>query len=183
MYQQFWHQRTPLEPLLPNINMPTLLLWGDQDKILDVSAEQVSSQLGAAHVIEDFLVLLQALALVDFLDAKPSVQTLIAVILEDGVIPRFNDTGPSRRVGKLDVVRPHLLTQPQAPLRFICLIAEFLPPRLYRKVRLPERHPRLTGVRILNRQIASVPREQRRLDGPLGAAPNLDHFGDINEMV
>lgn len=44
MYQQFWGQRTPLEPLLPTINMPTLLLWGDQDKILDVSAAQVFKQ-------------------------------------------------------------------------------------------------------------------------------------------
>ena len=60
------------------------------------SAEQVSSQLGAAHVIEDFLVLLQALALVDFLDAKPSVQTLIPFVLENGEILPCLDTSHLR---------------------------------------------------------------------------------------
>lgn len=44
MYQQFWQQRMPLEPMLPTIRMPALLLWGDQDKILDVSAAQVFKQ-------------------------------------------------------------------------------------------------------------------------------------------
>jgi abhydrolase domain-containing protein 6 len=49
MYQQFWGRRTPLEPLLPVLAMPALLLWGDQDKILDVSAAQVFKQ-GLPHV-------------------------------------------------------------------------------------------------------------------------------------
>ena len=49
MYQQFWGRRTPLEPLLPGLAMPALLLWGDQDKILDVSAAQVFKQ-GLPHV-------------------------------------------------------------------------------------------------------------------------------------
>lgn len=44
MYQQFWGQRKPLEPVLPSLVMPSLLLWGDQDKILDVSAAQVFKQ-------------------------------------------------------------------------------------------------------------------------------------------
>ena len=44
MYQQFWHKRTPLEPLLGQIGAPVLLLWGDQDRILDVSAAQVFKQ-------------------------------------------------------------------------------------------------------------------------------------------
>jgi len=39
----------PLEPLLPGLAMPALLLWGDQDKILDVSAAQVFKQ-GLPHV-------------------------------------------------------------------------------------------------------------------------------------
>lgn len=44
MYQQFWSKRTPLEPLLGQVTMPALLLWGDQDRILDVSAAQVFKQ-------------------------------------------------------------------------------------------------------------------------------------------
>lgn len=35
----------PLEPELPRINAPTLLLWGDQDRILDVSSVEVMKPL------------------------------------------------------------------------------------------------------------------------------------------
>ena len=145
--------------------------------------EQVGGQLGAAHVVEDLLARLKLLPSVNVLRRQPAVQPLIAVILEDGVVPRLDDPGPSRRVGKLGVVRPQLLTQPQAPLRLVGLVAEFLPPSLYRKVRLPERHPRLARVRILNRQITSVPRQQRRLDRSLPALADRDHFVDINKMI
>ena len=48
MYQQFWGKRRPLEPLLPDIHMPVLILWGDRDKVLDVSAAQIFKQ-GLPH--------------------------------------------------------------------------------------------------------------------------------------
>jgi abhydrolase domain-containing protein 6 len=35
----------PLEPELPKIQAPTLLLWGDKDKVLDVSSIQVMQPL------------------------------------------------------------------------------------------------------------------------------------------
>lgn len=48
MYKQFWSRRQPLEPLLPEIRIPALILWGDQDKVLDVSAAQIFKQ-GLPH--------------------------------------------------------------------------------------------------------------------------------------
>lgn len=50
-------------------------------------AEKIRSQLGAAHVIEDVLPLLQTLSGVDFLCSQTAVQPLIALVLEDGKVP------------------------------------------------------------------------------------------------
>ena len=67
-------------------------------------AEEIGGQLGAAHVIEDLLALLQPFATVYVLGAKSSVESYVAVILEDGVVARFDDSGIFRRIGKLAVV-------------------------------------------------------------------------------
>lgn len=45
VFQQLVQRYIPLEPELPKIQAPTLLLWGDQDRVLDVSSLDVMKPL------------------------------------------------------------------------------------------------------------------------------------------
>ncbi|MNP68639.1 Lipase 1 precursor [compost metagenome] len=42
---QLLERYIPLEPELPRITAPTLLLWGDRDRLLDVSSVEVMKPL------------------------------------------------------------------------------------------------------------------------------------------
>ncbi|MBN7823275.1 alpha/beta fold hydrolase, partial [Bowmanella yangjiangensis] len=45
VFQQLVERYIPLEPELPKIEAPTLLLWGKQDRVLDVSSIDVMQPL------------------------------------------------------------------------------------------------------------------------------------------
>lgn len=45
VFNQLVARYIPLEPLLPHIQAPTLLLWGDHDRVLDVSSLKVMQPL------------------------------------------------------------------------------------------------------------------------------------------
>ena len=45
IFAQLRERYVPLEPELPRIQVPTLLLWGDQDRVLDVSSIEVMKPL------------------------------------------------------------------------------------------------------------------------------------------
>ncbi len=45
VFQQLVERYIPLEPELPRIQAPTLLLWGRQDRVLDVSSIDVMQPL------------------------------------------------------------------------------------------------------------------------------------------
>ncbi|MCY1274976.1 Lipase 1 [compost metagenome] len=45
VFQQLLERYIPLEPELPKIQAPTLLLWGDQDRVLNVSSIEVMKPL------------------------------------------------------------------------------------------------------------------------------------------
>jgi pimeloyl-ACP methyl ester carboxylesterase len=45
IFAQLRKHYVPLEPELPKIQVPTLLLWGDQDRVLDVSSIGVMQPL------------------------------------------------------------------------------------------------------------------------------------------
>ncbi|WP_375739621.1 alpha/beta fold hydrolase [Pseudomonas boanensis] len=45
VFQQLMQRYIPLEPELPKIKAPTLLLWGDKDRVLDVSSVEVMKPL------------------------------------------------------------------------------------------------------------------------------------------
>lgn len=45
VFQQLRERYIPLEPELPKITAPTLLLWGDRDRVLDVSSIEVMKPL------------------------------------------------------------------------------------------------------------------------------------------
>ncbi|WP_289535376.1 alpha/beta hydrolase [Pseudomonas sp. SO81] len=45
VFAQLREHYVPLEPELPKIQVPTLLLWGDQDRVLDVSSIEVMKPL------------------------------------------------------------------------------------------------------------------------------------------
>ncbi len=44
IFKELWDQQLPLEPELPKIKAKTLIVWGDQDKVLDVSSVPVLQQ-------------------------------------------------------------------------------------------------------------------------------------------
>ena len=45
IFSQLRERYVPLEPELPKIQVPTLLLWGEQDRVLDVSSIEVMKPL------------------------------------------------------------------------------------------------------------------------------------------
>ncbi|MCY1464797.1 pimelyl-[acyl-carrier protein] methyl ester esterase [compost metagenome] len=45
MFRQLRERYIPLEPELPRIEAPTLLLWGDRDRVLDPSSIEVMKPL------------------------------------------------------------------------------------------------------------------------------------------
>lgn len=45
IFAQLRDRSVPLEPELPKIQAPTLLLWGEQDRVLDVSSIDVMKPL------------------------------------------------------------------------------------------------------------------------------------------
>jgi len=67
-------------------------------------AEEIGGQLGAAHVIEDLLALFQPFPGVDVLGTEPTVEADVAVVLEDGIVAGFDNSGIFRSIGKLAVV-------------------------------------------------------------------------------
>ena len=77
----------------------------------------------------------------------------------------------------------HFLPQEKAAVIFRSLVGQFLTARLNGKIRLPQGDDFFRGVGVLHHQVAGIPREVHRLDRPLRAAADLDHFGDLNEMV
>jgi hypothetical protein len=61
-------------------------------------------------VIEDLLALFQPLPGVDVLCAEPTVEADVAVVLEDGIVAGFDDSGIFRSIGKLAVGRSNIFS-------------------------------------------------------------------------
>ena len=119
----------------------------------------------------------------DILRIQAAVESHVAMVLENGVIYRLNHTGVSCCASQFDIVQLHLLPQEKATVVFRGQVRQFLTAGLNGKIRLPQRDDLLRGVGILHYQVAGIPREIHGLDRPLGTAADLDHFGDLNEMV
>ena len=77
----------------------------------------------------------------------------------------------------------HLLAQQQPPLLLGRLVRQFLPPGLNGEIRLPQCDNLLAWVGVLNHEVTGVARQQRERHFALSSLADLDHFGDINEMV
>jgi hypothetical protein len=105
------------------------------------------------------------------------------VVLENGVIAGIDDTRPFRRIGKLCVVGAEIGADGEAALFLQLLIAQFLPTRLNGEVGLPLRDDFLGGIGILNDEVTGVARHHHGFRRSLGSAADLDHFGDVNEMI
>ena len=121
-------------------------------------AEQVGGQFGAAHVVEDVLFGLEALAPVDVAPAQSTIEAAIAVIHEDGIIHRLDNARLFGHTGQLFVVFCHLLPEQEALLVFLegFTFGQLLPPRLDGKLGLPQRHQRLGRVGILDDEVAGI---------------------------
>ena len=94
--------------------------------------EDVCRQFGTAHVIENMPGFLQAFTLVDVLHGQAAVQPLVAMVLEDGIVYRFDDARPLGGRGQRFVPAFQVLavSQAQIILAADALIGEFLPPGL-----------------------------------------------------
>ena len=105
------------------------------------------------------------------------------MVLEDGVVLRFSDSGVFGRIREVEVVFPHFRPQddPALPLHF--LITEFLPSRLDGKIDLSLGDDFLRRVRVLDDEVAGVSGKHDRRHGPLATLADSDHFGDPNEMI
>ena len=123
------------------------------------SAEQVSSQLGAAHVIKNLFVFLETFTSVDFFCAEASVQSLIAVILENGEIIGLDNASLLRRFGQGLVVRFHFFADGKPLLilgQLIVVVDQLLLARLYGEVGLSNCNDLLARVAIHNDQVAGI---------------------------
>ena len=61
-------------------------------------SEEVRGQFFVTHVVKNFLALFQSLSSVDLLSAKPAVETLVSVVLEDGIVFGLDDAGVMRGI-------------------------------------------------------------------------------------
>ena len=109
-------------------------------------AEHIRREFGAAHVVEDVLAFLQAFSPVDFLRTEPAVKPQVAMVLKNGVIPRFNDPAALGGVGQLAVVRFQFRPDGEAALLLGLLIAEFLAPGLEGEIGLADGDDLLRGI-------------------------------------
>jgi hypothetical protein len=73
------------------------------------SAEIICCKLRAAHMIEDFLTLLQAFAAVNTRLFQAIVQTPVTVVLENGIVYWLDDPSILGGICQLDIVVPELI--------------------------------------------------------------------------
>ena len=119
----------------------------------------------------------------DVLRAKAAVEPHVAVILENGVVAGVDDPGVLGGVCKLAVVLLEFGADGQPALLLDLRIAEFLTPGLNRKIGLALGNDFLGGIGILDDEVAGVARHHHGLRRPHGTLADLDHIGDLNEMI
>ena len=90
--------------------------------------------------------------------------------------------------GQVLVVASQLAAQHQAAFVFIELakagaVRQFLTPSLQREVGLTMGNHRLGRIAVLHDEVAGIAGEAHVLDRASRAGANLDHFGDVTEMV
>ena len=151
-------------------------------------AKQVGRQLGAAHVVQNFLALLQLFACVNVPVAHAAVQALVAVVLKNRVVQRRIHPRIFGCCGQVLVVGGQLVADGQAlvvliQLRKLVAVGQLLPARLQGKVGLAIGNHGFAGLAVLHHQIAGVAGEANVGQLALGTRANLDHFEDILEMV
>lgn len=146
-------------------------------------AEEIGRQLSAAHVVEDLLALFQAFAAVDVLRAEATVEAHVAVVLEDGVVAGLDHSGVFGGAGQLAVVSAQFGADGEAALGLHLFVGEFLAAGLDGEIRLPLGNDFLGRVGVLDDEVTRVARHHHGLDAALGTLADLDHIGDLNEMI
>ena len=86
-------------------------------------------------------------------------------------------------VRQVKIVLLHFGSEHEASFPLDLVVGQLLAAGLHRKIGLPKRDDFLARVRVLDDQVAGVPRHHHGVHRTLGAAANPDHFGDSNEMV
>jgi len=145
--------------------------------------EEVGRQLRASHVVEDLFALLQTFAAVDVLCAESPVETHVAVVLENGVIARLDDSGILRGIGELAIVRAQFGADGEATLCFYFFVAQFLASGLDGKIGLSLGDDFFGRVGVLDDEVAGIARHHHGLNRTLTALADFDHIGDLNEMI
>ena len=146
-------------------------------------AEEIGSEFGAAHMVENLLVFLQTLAAMDVFGSKTTVEPHVAMVLKDSVVARLNDPGILRGIRKLAIVRAQFGADGEAALFFDLSIAQFLPAGLDGEVGLALGDDFLGWISVLNDEVAGVARHHHGLCRSPRAFANFDHIGDLNEMI
>ena len=111
-------------------------------------------------MVEDLLAPLESLATMDGLHVETAVEAHVTVVLENGVIHRFDNAGLLGGPRQLDVVELHLLAEQQPAFGFGGLVGELLAARLNGEVSLPQSDDFFTGVGVLHNQVAGVSRKK-----------------------
>ena len=93
------------------------------------------------------------------------------MIHEDGIIHRLDDACLFGHPGELFVVLVHFLPEQEALLVFLegFVFGQLLPPRLDRKIGLPQCHQRLGWVGILDDEVAGITGQSPIFNLALGA--------------
>ena len=119
-------------------------------------AEEIGRQFGAAHVVENALTFFQTFAPMNVAHFKAVIKTHVAVVLENGIIDRFDDASLLGGSREFDVMEFHLLAQKKPPLFFCRLIRQLLTACLNCEVSLSESNNFLPRVSVLNNQITGI---------------------------
>ena len=146
-------------------------------------AEEVGSEFGAAHVVEDLFALFQILVAVNVLGSEAAIETHVTVVLEDGVVARFDDSGIFSGIGKLAVVRAQLGADDEATLFLNFGVAQLLSAGLDGEIGLALGDDFLGWIGILDDEIAGVARHHHGFEREHGTAANFDHLVGSDKMV
>ncbi len=151
-------------------------------------AEQIRGHFSAAHVVENFLTFLQTLAHVNFPGAEAAVQALVTVVLKHCVVERCDDACIFCISRQLFVVTGKFVANGEPLFVFgqfgkDALLGELLAPGLQGEVGLTMCDHRFGRVGVLYDQVAGVAGEAYIGNAALRTGANVDHFGDITEMV
>src|SRR5699024_10280975 len=150
------------------------------------STEKVGCQLGAAHMIQNLLTLLQPLPGMNLLGTKATIQSLIALILENGIISGVLHTGHLSGLCQGLIMSNHFVADRQTLLilrKLFVVIYKFLLRGSDCKVGLTNRDNLFKLIAVHDNQITGVSGKHDIGDPAFCTGADVNHFAGIGKMV